>query len=184
MGRNWSQDKYVCAWRFAASYHNDQKFPGTDWPYIVHISMVCMEVFAAVAEEPDTDGDLAVQCALLHDTLEDTAATYEVLRKEFGQAVADGVLALTKNAELAKELRMRDSLSRILRQPKEIGMVKLADRITNMQPPPEHWTSEKRSDYLEQAREIFSALKGASPCLSRRLSDKMKAYEDYVGDNR
>lgn len=181
MSRNWSQDKYINAYRFAAGYHNNQKFPGTDWPYIVHTGMVCMEVFAALAEEPDCDGDLAVQCSLLHDTLEDTAATYDTLTAEFGQAVADGVLALTKNPELPKEARMRDSLDRILQQPKEVAMVKLADRITNMQPPPEHWISEKRRNYLEQAREIHADLKNASPYLSSRLSEKMKEYENYVG---
>jgi (p)ppGpp synthase/HD superfamily hydrolase len=184
MSRNWSQDKYLHAFRFAAAVHNNQKFPGTDWPYIVHTSMVCMEVKAALAEEHDHAGDLAVQCALLHDTLEDTDATYELLRGEFGQAVADGVLALTKNAALPKEARMTDSLDRILRQPAEVAMVKLADRITNLQPPPVDWTNEKRKTYLEQAREIIDALRHASPYLALRLSEKMKAYEEFLGEDR
>ena len=41
--------------------------------------MVSMEVMAALDEEPKADGDLAVQCALLHDTLEDTDITYDTL---------------------------------------------------------------------------------------------------------
>ena len=83
---------------------------------------------------------------------------------------------------LAKEVRMEDSLARISQQPKEIGMVKLADRITNLQPPPNHWNNEKRGHYLDQAREIFTSLEHASPFLSQRLSKKMKAYEEFLGD--
>jgi (p)ppGpp synthase/HD superfamily hydrolase len=180
MASNWSQETYVAAYRFAAEAHNDQLFPGTDWPYIVHISMVCMEVLAALSEEQNNDGDLAVQCALLHDTLEDTDVTYDALSARFGEAVADGVEALTKDPSLPKEERMQDSLSRIVQQPKEIGMVKLADRITNLQPPPADWTESKKRLYLDQAREIFEALKHTSPFLSKRISEKMTEYEKMI----
>ena len=43
------------------------------------------------------DLDFAVQVALLHDIIEDTATTYDELAEHFGSKVADGVLALTKN---------------------------------------------------------------------------------------
>ena len=55
MSENWSQENYIKAFRFAAELHKEQKFPGTDWQYIVHLSMVCMEVIAALAVEPDCD---------------------------------------------------------------------------------------------------------------------------------
>jgi (p)ppGpp synthase/HD superfamily hydrolase len=142
-----------------------------------------MEILAALTEEPDTNGDLAVQCALLHDTLEDTDATYESLSERFGEAVADGVQALTKNATLPEDERMKDSLGRIGQQPKEIGMVKLADRITNLQPPPDDWNDEKKRHYLAQAREILAALQYTSPYLSRRLSEKMIDYEGHIDDS-
>ena len=35
-------------------------------------------------------------CALLHDTIEDTAVTFEDIETAFNQYVAAGVLALTK----------------------------------------------------------------------------------------
>ena len=38
---------------------------------------------------------------------------------------------------------MADNLSRIKMQSKEISMVKLADRIINLQTPPGHRTNEK-----------------------------------------
>ena len=129
MGGNWSQEKYIQALRFAAEKHNKQILPGTDWPYLVHLSFVSMEVFYALYAEPDADGDLAVQCALLHDTLEDTDATYEEVTDKFGKKVADGVMSLTKNNEISdKKERMYDSITRIKKQPGEIWMVKMAER--------------------------------------------------------
>ena len=76
---------------------------------------------------------------------------------------------------------MRDSLRRIVQQPKEVGMVKLADRITNLQPPPDDWVDERKRHYVGQASEIFHALKNTSPYLSKRLSEKTAAYEEMIG---
>jgi (p)ppGpp synthase/HD superfamily hydrolase len=61
-------------------------------------------------------------------------------------------------------------------------MVKLADRITNLQPPPDDWTDEKKRAYLGQAREIHTVLAHTSPFLSHRLSEKMAAYEGQITD--
>jgi (p)ppGpp synthase/HD superfamily hydrolase len=48
-----------------------QLVPGTRIPYLMHFSLVAMELIAALAIESSLDGNLSVQCALLHDTLED-----------------------------------------------------------------------------------------------------------------
>lgn len=50
-----------------------------------------------------------------------------------------------------KKLQMQDSLRRIKSQPREVWMVKMADRITNLQPPPGHWSEEKDSSRLKLA---------------------------------
>ena len=69
MKPGWSQEKYIKAYNFAAEAHKGQKVPGTDLPYIMHLSLVSMEIMAALSVENDLDGDLAIQCALLHDTI-------------------------------------------------------------------------------------------------------------------
>ena len=188
MGSDWSPDVYIRAYRYAATAHwNSEKkqlVPGTNIPYLMHFSMVAMEVIAALGKEPGLDGDLAVQCALLHDTIEDTDTTYDQLVETFGLAVADGVQALSKDklvgADLPKQKRkerqMADSLERVRRQPREAWMVKMADRITNLQPPPKHWKPEKISRYREEACQIHQALKGASPYLAARLWEKIDRY--------
>ena len=176
----WSQDKYIHASRFAALQHQGQTIPGTDLPYILHPSWVCMEIMTALASSPDFDADLAIQCALLHDVIEDTAATYEQLEQEFGKPVAEGVRALTKDKSIAKPLQMQDSLRRIRQQPREIWMVKLADRITNLQPPPAHWSKLKAHQYWAEALEIYTALKEANALLASRLLFKHTEYQNYL----
>ena len=175
----WSQDNYLRAYWCAARAHEGQTVPGTDISYLMHLSFVTMEVIAALARETGHDGDLAVQCALLHDVVEDTAVTYDHLAAQFGSAVADGVQALSKNKDAPKHEQMADSLRRIREQPRAVWMVKLADRITNLQPPPAAWTAEKIERYRLQAIEILDALGDASPLLAARLREKIGVYQGY-----
>lgn len=167
------------AYRFAAEAHRWQRVPGTHLPYIMHLSFAAMEILAAVAVE-DFDADLALQCALLHDTLEDTLVRYDKLQQEFGEAVAHGVSALTLDKKLPKLNQMPECLDRIRRQPREIWRVKLADRITNLQPPPARWSKERIREYHAEAQVILAALKDASPFLADRLSVKVRDYAAFM----
>ena len=169
-------DLYQKASRFAAEAHAGQLVPGTELPYLLHLMQVSAEVLTALALEPERDADLALACALLPDTLEDTPITYEQLSGRFGEPVAAGVLALTKNSALPKAERMPDSLSRILAQPVEVAMVKLADRITNLQKPPAPWSAEKIAAYKAEAETILDALGHASPTLAARFQKKLENY--------
>lgn len=172
----WSADRYVKALRFAAERHRGQLVPGTDLPYTVHVVSVAAEVAAAIAMEDVALPDLAIQCALLHDTVEDTPTTLVEVESAFGPTVAAGVAALTKDAALPKEQRMADSLRRIREQPREIWWVKLADRITNLAPAPPHWSAEKKRLYRAEAQTIHAELGAASSVLGARLLSKIDAY--------
>ena len=157
-----------------------QNVPGTDLPYIVHLSNVAMEIFIAALNTENFNLHLAVQTALLHDTIEDTLATYDEIKERFGLEIADAVLALTKNEKIPKERRMIDSLTRIKLLPKEVWAVKLADRITNLQPPPTNWNKKKRIKYHKEARLILNELKYGNGYLSKRLQDKLEEYGSYI----
>jgi len=174
------QNKYQKAIHFAAEAHGDQKYPGKSYSYVVHLSLVAMEVTAAVtnalARGESLDADLAVQCAILHDTLEDTGIEYSKIEEIFGKKVADGVQALSKDKSLDRQERMADSLKRIKKQPREVWMVKMADRITNLQPPPTHWTAEKIAEYKKEALQIYREFRAADEFLARRLHDKIESY--------
>jgi (p)ppGpp synthase/HD superfamily hydrolase len=174
-----SADRYVDALWFAAERHRAQKMLGHELPYLVHLVSVACEVIAALPSTKLADPDLAVSCALLHDTVEDTATTPDEIVGRFGTGVGAGVAALTKDARLPKEDQMADSLRRIREQPVEIAVVKLADRITNLAVPPPSWTTEKCRAYREEAIVIANALGDASEMLERRIRARIDAYKAY-----
>src|ERR1041385_7452597 len=167
-----SPDRYVRAMRFAAERHNAQKVPGQDLPYLVHVVSVTAEVIAALPTTQLGDPDLAVTCALLHDTVEDTQTTLDEIAATFGEAVRAGVSALTKNKQLPKQEQMADSLARIRAQPSEIAVVKLAA-------PPKGWTREKCGAYRAEGQVIADALGYASATLDARIRARIEAYKAY-----
>jgi len=75
---------------------------------------------------------------------------------------------------------MNDSLARINILEKEVGLVKIADRITNLQTPPQHWTKEKTHKYWEEAKLISISLQGKNEYLHQRLNKKIKEYEKNI----
>jgi (p)ppGpp synthase/HD superfamily hydrolase len=176
----WDPELYVDALRFAAIRHRGQVVPGGDLPYLLHVTSVTAEVIAALERERFADPDLAVQCALLHDVVEDTGTAVDEIAARFGHKVADGVAALSKDGALPKPERMADSLRRIRAQPHEVWIVKLADRITNLAPPPPGWTAEKRAGYRDEAGEILRALAEASVYLADRLAARIARYQEFI----
>jgi (p)ppGpp synthase/HD superfamily hydrolase len=172
-----SRDLYMRAWHFAAERHNGLKMAGSDLPYITHLGAVAMEVLATIGADGDVERpDLAVACALLHDTVEDTDTRLDEISAAFGSEIANGVAALSKSKALPASEQMADSLRRIKEQPREIWIVKLADRTVNMEPAPAHWSSEKRKAYQREATLILEELGGASASLSARLREKISRY--------
>jgi (p)ppGpp synthase/HD superfamily hydrolase len=174
-----SPDRYVETMRFAAAAHHTQKEPGHDLPYLVHVVSVAAEVIAALPTTKLANPELAVTCALLHDTVEDTPVTLDEIRARFGEAVGAGVAALTKNTSLPKPEQMPDSLRRIREQPPEIAVVKLADRVTNLSAPPHYWPKDKCAAYRLEAITIADALGHASATLDARLRAKIEAYRAF-----
>jgi (p)ppGpp synthase/HD superfamily hydrolase len=94
--------------------------PGKGYPYLYHISLVAMEIMTCLSVETHDEPDLALQCAILHDTIEDTGCAYIELESVFGAAVARGVQALSKKDALPPGERMLDSLERYRSKPRDM----------------------------------------------------------------
>lgn len=175
------QTLYQNAIKFAGAKHQDQKVPGTQSSYLLHLSNVAMETMIASEHTANFDLGFGVQVALLHDVLEDTSTTFKELQAAFGLKIADAVLALSKDETVKAENQIPDSLERIKLQSKEVWAVKLADRISNMQKPPPHWDQFKIMAYQKMARLILSTLKGGNAYLEKRLEQKILDYKQYIG---
>ena len=177
-----AQTLYQQAIKFATAKHleKEQKVPGTDLPYVVHLSNVAMEIIIAAAYSDNFDVDFAVQVALLHDTIEDTSANFDELKNNFGIEIANAVSALTKNTDLPKEQQMQDSLTRIKKLQSEVWAIKLADRITNLQSPPKYCDNRKVIKDHKEAQIILNVLKDGNEFLAKRLEAKIEEYGKYI----
>jgi (p)ppGpp synthase/HD superfamily hydrolase len=173
------------AWRFAAECHQGQLYPGTKLPYLTHLGMVVLALLPALEEEPGLEADLALCCAILHDTVEDTGITCGEIEAGFGRAVAQGVSALSKDPGLPKGDSMRDSLERIKAQPREIWLVKLADRVANLGAavPMAYWGRVKCQAYADEGEVILEALGSASKVLSRALRGRILLWRGMTEGN-
>ena len=119
------------AYNFALEAHQNQKRE-EGVPYIIHPVAV-----AKILTELKLDS-ATITTGLLHDTIEDTNVTYETVKKEFGEEVANLVEGVTKISELedkaSTDSKAENFRKLILATSKDIRvlLVKLADRLHNM----------------------------------------------------
>lgn len=176
-----NQDNFLKVLDFVSKAHNEQKTP-KGLPYLAHIISVTTEIINACEQSKleQNRTDFTISIALLHDVIEDTEYSYDDLYTKFGPEIADGVEALSKNKNLAtKKEQMQDVLEKLLNQPYEVQMVKLADRIVNLDTPPSSWDKQKIEEYHKEAKLIYSCLKNSNIYLSNKLEEKIKEYEKY-----
>lgn len=148
---------------FATAAHaavgQTRKYTGE--PYVVHP----IEVSELVASVGGTEAMVAA--ALLHDVLEDTEVTVDVLEEQFGSEVADLVLWLTDiskpedgNRSTRKELDRQHSAA----APAAAQTIKVADLISNTRTIVEFDPGFART-YLEEKRLLLEVLTRANPTL-------------------
>ncbi len=117
----------------ARHWHGDQRRP-TGVPYEEHL-LEALEVLVRGAGVTDR---AVLGATLLHDTVEDTAATTEDIERDFGPWVAELVDWVTKpdtagQSRTAKRAAKAAYLRRLRDAPPEAILVKLADRVSNVQ---------------------------------------------------
>lgn len=179
------QDNYTSILRYAARAHAKQ-VTFEDLPYITHVVGVTNEVIHACIESKidDEKTNLAISVSLLHDIIEKTRTTYDDIFNKFGFDIAEGVDSLSKNYDLDKKEQFSDSMERLLTQPYEIQMIKLADRINNLCVEPEFWDEDEIEDYLKESKLIYSCFKNSNVYLADRLNEKIEFFESYLEKNK
>ena len=132
------------AFQYAYDGHNGQNRKSGE-PYITHPLHVALYLC-----ELNFDKE-TIAAALLHDLIEDTDISYEDLKKEFGEEVADivdGVTKLDKIKYSSNEEAKADAIRKmVIAMSKDIRVLilKLADRLHNIQTIEYHqdWKQEK-----------------------------------------
>ena len=132
------------AFQYAYDGHNGQNRKSGE-PYITHPLHVAIYLC-----ELNFDKE-TIAAALLHDLIEDTEVSYDDLKKEFGEEVADivdGVTKLDKIKYSTNEEAKADAIRKmVIAMSKDIRVLilKLADRLHNIQTIEYHqdWKQEK-----------------------------------------
>lgn len=115
------------ATEFATKAHEGQLRKGTTRPYIVHP----IEVGDIVATL--TNDEEVIAAAILHDTIEDCEqVTEEILRREFGERVANLVLHESEDKSKTWQERKTATIERLKEIPLEAKYIALADKLSNM----------------------------------------------------
>lgn len=165
---------------FASKKHKYQTFnDNSGTPYIEHCKRVYCNLFTYMGDDYE-NRDVLAAVALLHDTLEDTETTYEEIKEQFGEEIANNVLALTKDEKLAPEKQMEDSLKRINATSREAKMVKMADRITNITTLHPLWGYKSSVNYLNESKMILKYLGDAHEGLAEELKKRINKYENAI----
>jgi len=145
------------AYNFALTAHKYQKRESGD-PYLVHPVAVA-DILCDLKLDTAT-----ITTGLLHDTIEDTKATYKTVEIEFGKEVADLVEGVTKISRLEDKAIINSKAENfrklILATSKDIRvlLVKLADRLHNMRTLSAIKDKLKRERIAKETMEIYAPL--------------------------
>ena len=150
-------EKLNKAYNFAVKAHSNQKRASGD-PYSVHPIEV-----ANILTDLKLDS-ATITTGLLHDTIEDTYATYETIKGEFGDEVADLVDGVTKISVLentaSSSSKAENFRKLILATSKDIRvlLVKIADRLHNMRTIKAISKEDKRKRIAQETMEVYAPL--------------------------
>jgi len=174
------------AYRFASEHHSRQKRDSGE-PFMNHPLLVS-HTLADMKMDP-----VCIETGLLHDVVEDTGASIEEIRKNFGDEVArcvDGVTKLGKLNFFSAEDRQAESFRKMLLAMVEdirVIIVKLADRLHNMRTL-DFLSPERQQRIAKETLEIYAPIahrlgmgkiRGELEDLAFRYIDR-EACEDVV----
>jgi (p)ppGpp synthase/HD superfamily hydrolase len=146
---------------YAARQHVAQRRKGDRAePYVNHL----IEVATLLAETTGGEDVVLLMGGLLHDTLEDTDATYEDLVERFGPEVAALVAEVTDDKSLPKEERKRLQVETTAKKSRRAKLLKVADKTSNLRglvrSPPLGWTEARLRDYVVWAELVVRSCRG------------------------
>ncbi|SMF93367.1 guanosine-3',5'-bis(diphosphate) 3'-pyrophosphohydrolase [Methylomagnum ishizawai] len=151
---------------FAAERHKNQRRKDAEAsPYINHP----LTVANILANEGGVGDAVVLFAALLHDTIEDTATTWEELEAEFGREVTSVVLEVSDDTTLPAAERKRLQVQHAPKASERAKLVKIADKIANLRDlshrPPAGWRLSRKQDYFDWAKAVVDGLRGINPAL-------------------
>lgn len=150
------QEQIIQAALWSQELHGTQKRASGE-PYFIHPLYVA-EMLVDMRMDPDT-----VIAGLLHDILEDSGVTQEIIKERFGETVAslvDGVTKISilkvKNKSVQEAETIRKMLFAMAKDIRVI-IIKLADKLHNMNTL-QHLSPERRKAIASECLDIYAPL--------------------------
>jgi guanosine-3',5'-bis(diphosphate) 3'-pyrophosphohydrolase len=160
----------IKAIEYAAQKHMFQRRKGyLKIPYINHPIKVCK----LLTDCGEIDIDLLL-AAILHDTLEDTDATFEELIDIFGGNVAQIVMEVTDDMSLPEKVRKQKQIDKADMLSDNAKKIKIADKICNIKDIltyPISWSRKKKLRYVEWSALVVCKCKGSNMLLNNAFDD-------------
>ncbi|MCE8006778.1 bifunctional (p)ppGpp synthetase/guanosine-3',5'-bis(diphosphate) 3'-pyrophosphohydrolase [Aestuariivita sp.] len=151
-------ERITAAYEFGREMHEGQTRHSGE-PYFTHPVAV-----AALLTEQRLD-DATIITALLHDTIEDTKASFPEVARRFGDEVAmlvDGVTKLTNLQLSSNETKQAENFRKLfmaMSKDLRVILVKLADRLHNMRTI-KAMRPEKQAQKARETMDIYAPLAG------------------------
>lgn len=148
----------IKAYRYAEKMHENQKRASGE-PYFTHPCAVA-EILVDLGLDAPT-----VAAAFLHDVIEDTPATADDIKREFGEEVynlVDGVTKLDKIKFQSHEEEDAENFRKIfvaMAKDVRVIIIKLADRLHNMRSL-NYLSNERQQRIAKETLDIFTPLAG------------------------
>jgi (p)ppGpp synthase/HD superfamily hydrolase len=176
---------FLQALRFAADKHRNQRRKGgSQQPYINH-PIAVTEILWQTGGVRDITTLIA---ALLHDTIEDTDATPDEIRDQFGEEVLSIVLEVTDDKTLPKAERKRLQVVNAPHKTPPARQIKLGDKINNIyeiaHDPPKDWSRERQREYLSWTKQVIDGLRGQNPALEARYDQTLAEARKQLDEDR
>ena len=117
---------------FAIRCHRETNHLYGGHPYEVHLKMVADMAEKFIELIPDEDRDIVLSGCWVHDCIEDCRQTYNDVKAETNEAVAELAYALTNEKGRSREERANDKYYQGIRDTKYAVFIKVCDRLANV----------------------------------------------------
>ncbi|HNZ10841.1 MAG: Bifunctional (p)ppGpp synthase/hydrolase relA [Deltaproteobacteria bacterium ADurb.Bin151] len=168
---------------FSAQKHRHQRRKDTAASPFINHPIEVAHLLWTVGEVSDAT---TITAAILHDTIEDTDTTCEEISMQFGNEVLGLVLEVSDDKNLPKQERKRKQIVHSPHLSRKAKLIKLADKISNVHDiafaPPDHWSLQRRIEYLQWAEDVVAGLRGINKNLEKHFDETLAAARQRLNE--
>lgn len=166
------------AFAFALECHGEQTRPNGE-PYVEHL----LEVTEILGQKLFITDEKMLVAGILHDVVEDTPCSLGDIELRFGTEVANLVRWLTYQKQADRKKARKDYFTQLQQAPSDAIVIKLADRLSNVQRLDTHPSREKQKKYYHETVEKIIPLAYHYPWFALQFELWQEKFEKMYKEN-